>query len=120
MCSNYKINIILLTKMDEIPIDNLEIDIENYGENEIPNIFYTMSEKVKLLKTMSNENKLYLYKYYKQSTQGNINIPEPNGWFNFEAKEKYKAWKSVEDTSKVISMKKYIKKVKELCDFEKI
>ena len=35
-----------------------------------------------------NENKLYLYKYYKQATIGDINIEEPSGWFNFEAKEK--------------------------------
>jgi diazepam-binding inhibitor (GABA receptor modulating acyl-CoA-binding protein) len=76
--------------------------------------FLEMSEKIKLLDSMSNENKLYLYKYYKQATIGDINIEEPSGWFNFEAKEKYKAWKSVENTSKDNSMKKYIEKCLQL------
>ena len=58
--------------MDEIPIQ--ELDIENYGEEDLEQLFYTCSEKIKTLNSMTNENKLYLYKYYKQATIGNINI----------------------------------------------
>ena len=58
-------------------------------------------------------DKLYLYKYYKQATIGNVNINEP-GFFDFTGKAKYKAWKSVEDTSTIIAMKKYIIKTYEL------
>ena len=98
--------------MEEISIN--DPDIENYGEDELVLLFNTYCNQIKTLDSMSNENKLYLYKYYKQSTIGNINIEEPGGWFNFEAKEKYKAWKSVEDTSKNVSLKKYINKVRDL------
>lgn len=98
--------------MEEIPLN--DPDVENYGEEELIQLFKTCSEKVKSLNYMSNDNKLYLYKYYKQATIGNVNIDEPGGWFNFEAKEKYKAWKSVEDTTKNIALKKYIKKSIEL------
>lgn len=98
--------------MEEISIQ--ELDIENYGEEDLVQLFYTCTEKIKTLNSITNENKLYLYKYYKQVTIGNINIKEPEGWFNYTAKEKYKAWKSVEDTTKNIALKKYIKKSQEL------
>lgn len=89
------------------------LDLNNISKDEIEKLFHIQSENVKKLNSASNENKLYLYKYYKQATVGNINI-DPPGFFNFEAKEKYKAWKSVEDTSTIVAMKKYILKTYEL------
>ena len=89
-------------------------NLDELSIEELQKLFERQSEEIKSIESMSNDDKLYLYKYYKQSTIGNINIEEPGGWFNFEAKEKYKAWKSVEDTSQNVSLKKYINKVRDL------
>ncbi|CRH02545.1 acyl-CoA binding protein, putative [Plasmodium relictum] len=56
---------------------------------------------------ISVENKLDLYKYFKQGTVGNCNISAPS-FFKFEEKKKYEAWKSVENLSKDEAKKKYI------------
>ena len=51
--------------MEEISIN--DPDIENYGEDELVLLFNTYCNQIKTLDSMSNENKLYLYKYYKQN-----------------------------------------------------
>tara|TARA_Y200000002_G_C22647817_1_gene649946 strand:+ start:454 stop:732 length:279 start_codon:yes stop_codon:yes gene_type:complete len=88
-------------------------NLDELSKEEIEKLFITQSENVKNAKSVSDEDKLYLYKYYKQATVGNINIDQP-GFFDFTGKAKYNAWKSVEDTSILISMKKYILKTYEL------
>ena len=88
-------------------------DLDQLSSEELEKLFLQQSEEVKKAKSASDEDKLYLYKYYKQSTVGDVNIEEP-GYFSFTERAKYNAWKSVEDTSKKISMKKYIKKTYEL------
>lgn len=88
-------------------------NLDELSKEEIEKLFITQSENVKNAKSVSDEDKLYLYKYYKQASVGNINIEQP-GFFDFTAKAKYNAWKSLEDTSTLVSMKKYILKTYEL------
>ena len=92
--------------MDQI----VNTDINDLEKNNIKELFELCIIEIKNVTHMNNDDKLYLYKYYKQATIGDINIPQPS-WYDFVGKEKYKAWKSVEDTSKEVSMKKYIEKV---------
>lgn len=90
-----------------------QLDLDKLTKQELKLLFEKQSEEVKNAKSASDEDKLYLYKYYKQATIGNVNINEP-GFFDFTGKAKYNAWKSVEDTSPLLSMKKYILKTYEL------
>jgi diazepam-binding inhibitor (GABA receptor modulating acyl-CoA-binding protein) len=56
---------------------------------------------------LTTENKLDFYKYYKQATMGDCNIPQP--WsINLEAAAKWKAWDSVKGMSAEEAMKNYI------------
>lgn len=55
-----------------------------------------------------NETLLKLYSYYKQGSEGDVNIDEPTNMFDFVAKAKYNAWNSLKGTSKEEAMKKYI------------
>ena len=60
-------------------------------------VFYIKnSDKIQL----SNSSKLDFYKYYKQSTIGNINTTQPS-MIHFNEYSKWKSWKSVENTNKV-------------------
>ena len=90
-----------------------EVNLNELSKEELKNLFEKQSEEVKNANSASDDDKLYLYKYYKQATIGNVNIDEP-GFFDFTGKAKYNAWKSVEDTSKTLAMKKYIQKTIEL------
>ena len=90
-----------------------EVDLNELSKQDLKNLFEKQSEEVKNANSASDDDKLYLYKYYKQATIGNVNIDEP-GFFDFTGKAKYNAWKSVEDTSKTLAMKKYIQKTIEL------
>jgi diazepam-binding inhibitor (GABA receptor modulating acyl-CoA-binding protein) len=76
-------------------------------------IFNEKVIEVKTLKSITDENKLYLYKYYKQSTIGDINTERP-GFFDFVGKTKWNAWNEIKGLSKKDAMQKYIKKVEEL------
>ena len=69
--------------------------------------------KVKTLKSISDDDKLFLYKYYKQSTTGDINVEKP-GFFDFVGKMKWNAWNDLKGTSKKDAMRMYINKVEEL------
>jgi len=69
--------------------------------------------KVKKLEYVNNNDKLYLYSHYKQALNGN-NINEKPSILNRADMEKWKAWNNIKDTDKEESMKKYIKKVKQL------
>ena len=82
-------------------------NLDELSIEELQQLFERQSEEIKRIESMSNDDKLYLYKYYKQSTIGNINIEVPS-YFDFIGHQKYNAWKSVEDTSISVSMKKYI------------
>tara|TARA_B100000575_G_C23061870_1_gene611345 strand:+ start:352 stop:711 length:360 start_codon:yes stop_codon:yes gene_type:complete len=59
--------------------------------------------------TISNSEKLNLYKFFKQATIGNINISKPSMLtLNQEPLLKYNAWKSVENITKEDAKKQYI------------
>lgn len=88
-------------------------DLDQLTNEDLKTLFNECSESIKDVENVSDEDKLYLYQYYKQATVGNINITMPSFW-DFRGKAKYNAWKSVEDTSSEISMKKYIRKTFEL------
>ena len=90
-----------------------EVNLNELSKEDLKILFEKQSEEVKNANSASDDDKLYLYKYYKQATIGNVNINEP-GFFDFTGKAKYNAWKSVEDTSKTLAMKKYIQKTIEL------
>ena len=80
---------------------------------ELEKDFLLYSEKIKKVKNVSDEDKLFLYAYFKQATIGDCNINKPNA-FDLVGNAKYNAWKEVEGTNKLISMKYYVKKVKSL------
>lgn len=58
-------------------------------------------------KPLSNTERLEFYKYYKQATIGDCNIPEPYSIY-FEAHAKWKAWNSVKGMSKDDAMTAYV------------
>lgn len=58
---------------------------------------------------ISSDEKLNLYKYFKQATIGNINITKPSMLtLNQEPLLKYNAWSSVNNCSKENAMTEYI------------
>ena len=56
----------------------------------------------------SNDVMLKLYAFYKQSTEGDINIEEPSNAFDFVAKAKYNEWAEIKCTPKESSMQDYV------------
>jgi len=61
----------------------------------------------------TNEDLLVLYGLYKQSTQGNCNIPQP--WsIQVEQRAKWDAWTANSHMTKCQAMQKYIQKVNDL------
>ena len=88
-------------------------DLLNLDTKDLEILFIKKSELIKQKDNLSDEDKLFLYKYYKQATIGDINIEEPS-FFNFVARQKYNAWKSIKGETKNSSMVYYINKVDEL------
>ncbi|MCU0341632.1 MAG: acyl-CoA-binding protein [Spirosomaceae bacterium] len=61
----------------------------------------------------SNDDKLTLYKLYKQATDGDVSGSRP-GMFDMVGRAKWDAWASVKGISKEDAMKKYVEAVKNL------
>lgn len=80
---------------------------------DLENDFQQKAEKIKSLPEMSDGDKLYFYKYYKQATQGDNQTEKP-GFFDFVGKTKWNAWESVKGTPKENAMHEYIMKANEL------
>jgi diazepam-binding inhibitor (GABA receptor modulating acyl-CoA-binding protein) len=59
---------------------------------------------------ISQEVQLVFYKYYKQATVGNVNVPRP-GMLDFVGKAKWDAWKEIEGTSAEDARKKYVEEL---------
>ncbi|XP_072429624.1 acyl-CoA-binding domain-containing protein 6 isoform X3 [Chiloscyllium punctatum] len=59
------------------------------------------------------ETLLYLYSRFKQAKFGKCNVPKP-GFFDFEGKQKWEAWKAVGDMTAQQAMQEYIAAVKKL------
>jgi len=73
------------------------------------NNFQILSEKIKNTNILiSNEDKLELYKFYKQYTIGNCNIQKP---YMYQITENYKwnAWNNIKNMDKDTAMNNYIK-----------
>nr|XP_044997691.1 acyl-CoA-binding domain-containing protein 6 isoform X3 [Jaculus jaculus] len=66
-----------------------------------------------LVHVASREQLLYLYARYKQVKIGKCNTPKP-GFFDFEGKQKWEAWKALGDSSPQQAMQEYIATVKKL------
>jgi len=68
----------------------------------------------KLSEKPSNEILLQLYAYFKQATEGDINIEAPSNPFDFVAKAKYTAWEELKGKSSDDAKQAYIDLVKGL------
>ena len=75
--------------------------------------FENATNRVKNLSYVSNNDKLLLYGYYKQSTIGNNNTSQPSIFYRVDI-AKWKAWNVCNNMSKEDSMKAYIEKVEML------
>ena len=62
----------------------------------------------------TQEDLLYLYGRFKQANDGLNNRPKP-GFFDFQGKQKWQAWKDLGDMSKEEAMTQYIQRVEERC-----
>jgi diazepam-binding inhibitor (GABA receptor modulating acyl-CoA-binding protein) len=68
---------------------------------------FTKATSLRGLNPTNDQLKL-IYAYYKQATIGNINIDRPTSLFKIKEKQKWDAWKSVENTSSEHAKIKYI------------
>jgi diazepam-binding inhibitor (GABA receptor modulating acyl-CoA-binding protein) len=75
--------------------------------------FNTVAEAIKTINlgNLSNEQKLDLYKYYKQATEGDVKGSRP-GIFSQKERAKWDAWNSVKGTSTADAQAKYIQTAK--------
>nr|XP_056700510.1 acyl-CoA-binding domain-containing protein 6 [Euleptes europaea] len=80
----------------------------------LPEQFERAAQRVPALTAVApKEQLLYLYARYKQVKCGSCNTPKP-GFFDFEGKQKWEAWKALGDTSPEQAMREYIATVKKL------
>jgi acyl-CoA-binding protein len=77
-------------------VSEFECILNNLKKNEIINTI-----------KISDAIKLDLYKFYKQATEGDCNIPKPYVIY-IEASAKWVAWDSIRGMSKEDAMKEYI------------
>ena len=56
----------------------------------------------------SNDTLLKLYAFYKQSTDGDVNVEPPVNPFDFVGKAKFGAWAELKAMPKEMAMKEYI------------
>ncbi|RXM31650.1 Acyl-CoA-binding domain-containing protein 6 [Acipenser ruthenus] len=64
-----------------------------------------------LIQSASREQLLYLYARYKQAKVGKCNTTKP-GFFDFEGKQKWEAWKQLGDMTVIQAMQEYVASVK--------
>lgn len=68
----------------------------------------TLSEKP------SNDTLLQLYSFFKQASEGDVNIDPPSNPFDFVAKAKYEAWAALKGKSTDEAMQSYVDLVAKL------
>lgn len=56
----------------------------------------------------SNDTLLQLYSFYKQATEGDVNVDPPANPFDFVSKAKYEAWFALKGKTKEAAMQDYI------------
>ena len=81
--------------------------------NKLLEKFNKASELIKFAENVSNEDKLFLYAHYKQSTIGNNNKEKPS-IFNIIDSAKWNEWTKINGMDIETAMTFYINKVKEL------
>ena len=62
----------------------------------------------------SNDILLQLYAFFKQASEGDINIEAPSNPFDFVAKAKFSAWEELKGKSSVEAKQAYIDLIKTL------
>ena len=82
-------------------------------DKDIDKKFNKYINKVKKLENISDEDKLYLYAYFKQANFGDNTNSKPFILNRIDI-AKWKAWNDVKGMTKEGSIDLYIKKVKEL------
>ncbi|KAL5485784.1 ACB1 [Sanghuangporus weigelae] len=64
----------------------------------------------------TQDEQLFFYKYYKQATIGDVDVPRPSGLLDFTGKAKWDAWSEVKGTSKEDAQKLYVEKLLEILE----
>ena len=73
-------------------------------------VAYIKDPANKFKKDLTNEEKLSLYKFYKQTTEGDVKGSQP--WaVQLEKRAKWDAWNTVKGTSKEDAAKAYVELV---------
>jgi diazepam-binding inhibitor (GABA receptor modulator, acyl-CoA-binding protein) len=67
-----------------------------------------VTESKSLSQRPSNDTLLQLYSFYKQATEGDINVDPPANPFDFVSKAKYEAWAGLKGRTKEAAMKEYV------------
>eukprot|EP00923_Selenidium_pygospionis_P002170 GHVN01003361.1.p2 GENE.GHVN01003361.1~~GHVN01003361.1.p2 ORF type:complete len:110 (+),score=29.05 GHVN01003361.1:41-331(+) len=62
----------------------------------------------------TDEQKLAIYKYFKQATEGDCGDDEKAGMLELERKKKIAAWKECQGMSKEEAKEKYVKQMDEI------
>lgn len=62
----------------------------------------------------SNDTLLQLYSYYKQATEGDINVDPPSNPFDFVSKAKFEAWAALKGKTKDNAMEEYVELIEKL------
>lgn len=93
--------------MDDL--EELSVDI-----GELESTFDSAAKYLQeLAATLSSEKLLFFYARYKQVNDGPCNTSKP-GFFDFKGKQKWEAWKSLQDMTKDNAMKEYIDGINEI------
>ncbi|XP_007525909.1 acyl-CoA-binding domain-containing protein 6 isoform X2 [Erinaceus europaeus] len=88
--------------------------LQSPGGRGLAELFDKAAEHLQsLVQVASREQLLYLYARYKQVKVGRCNTPKP-GFFDFEGKQKWEAWKALGDSSPRQAMQEYIAVVQKL------
>lgn len=62
----------------------------------------------------SNDTLLQLYSYYKQATEGDINVDPPSNPFDFVSKAKFEAWAALKGKTRETAMEEYVELIEKL------
>ncbi|KAK3591446.1 hypothetical protein CHS0354_033445 [Potamilus streckersoni] len=78
------------------------------ADNELKDIFHAATDYVRQnTSKMDSDTLLYLYARYKQVTIGPCNTEKP-GFFDFQGKQKWEAWKKIGKLDRKMAMVEYI------------
>lgn len=67
-----------------------------------------VAESKTLSERPSNDTLLQLYSFYKQATEGDINVDPPSNPFDFVSKAKYEAWAGLKGKTREQAMQDYV------------